>query len=66
MDGDLDLVWFKSSFSSGTGQCVETARTADGGMAVRDSKNPSGNRLYFTGAEWDAFLRGAINGEFRL
>lgn len=66
MDGEVGLVWFKSSYSSGNGQCVEAARTADGGMAVRDSKDPSGGTLQFTGAEWDAFLRGAADGEFRI
>ena len=49
--------WFKSSYSSPTGQCVECARTRDGGMAVRDSKHPSGVALAFARTAWHAFLR---------
>ncbi|MER8072908.1 DUF397 domain-containing protein [Streptomyces sp. NPDC094034] len=35
-----------------------------GGRAVRDSKNPSGPALLFTADEWQAFVRGAVDGEF--
>jgi hypothetical protein len=49
--------WFKSSYSSPTGQCVECARTQDDGMAVRDSKHPSGVALAFARAAWHTFLR---------
>jgi hypothetical protein len=61
-----DLSWFKSSFSSANGQCVECARTADGGMAVRDSKDRGGPVLRFTAEEWRAFLAGAQAGEREL
>ncbi len=58
-------IWFKSSKSNGGGgNCVETARTPGGGMAVRDSKDPNGPILMFTPAEWDAFVGGAKDGEF--
>jgi hypothetical protein len=50
------LTWFKSSYSSGNGQCVECARTSDGGMAVRDSKHTAGPALPFNRATWQAFL----------
>ncbi|WP_322752383.1 DUF397 domain-containing protein [Frankia sp. Cas3] len=56
--------WRKSSYSNGAGgMCVEVA-VADEGVFVRDSKNPSGPVLAFTGGEWEAFLAGARDGEF--
>ena len=61
------LQWRKSSYSGNQGgQCVEVAELADGGRAVRDSKNPEGAKLVFTVGEWAAFLDGAKNGEFDL
>jgi len=60
-----DLVWHTSSYSSGNGgNCVEVARLADGGRAVRHSQHPDNGTLTFTQAEWDAFLAGARDGEF--
>lgn len=60
-----DLEWFKSSYSSANGQCVEAARTPDGGMAVRDTKDRgTGPVLRFSADEWQAFLAGAAEGEF--
>jgi hypothetical protein len=50
------LDWFKSSYSSGNGACVECARTPDGGMAVRDSKHATGPALAFQDAAWRSFL----------
>jgi hypothetical protein len=61
-----DLAWFKSSYSSANGQCMEAARLADGGMAIRDSKHPDGPVLRFSAEEWRAFLAGAKVGEFDL
>jgi hypothetical protein len=59
------LTWWKSSFSIGNGNCLETARTPDGGhLAVRDSKDKSGPVLTFTPGEWRAFVAGVKNGEF--
>ncbi len=43
--------------------CVEVA-VAAGGILVRDSKDPAGPVLAFTGGEWDAFLAGVRDGEF--
>lgn len=59
-----NLTWHKSSHSSGNGACVEVAALADGGRAVRDSKDPGGPMLRFTAAEWTAFVAGARGGEF--
>ncbi|MEV1012092.1 DUF397 domain-containing protein [Streptomyces sp. NPDC049881] len=40
----------------GNGDCVEVARYADAGRAVRDSKNASGPIVAFTHTEWSAFI----------
>jgi len=37
---------------------------ADGAIAVRNSRHPSGPALIYTRAEIEAFLAGAKNGEF--
>lgn len=58
------LQWFKSSHSSGNGQCVECARTPDGGMAVRDSKDPDGPKLVTTPAGWQAFTASVKTGQY--
>lgn len=45
--------------------CVEVARTPDGGRAVRDSKaGTSGSVLTFTAPEWDAFVTSAKAGQY--
>ncbi|MGW6454855.1 DUF397 domain-containing protein [Streptomyces sp. NPDC055078] len=55
----------KSSASGGVNtDCVEVAHTADGGRAVRDSKNRDGGVQYYTPTEWAAFLHGVKAGEF--
>ncbi|MEV6343694.1 DUF397 domain-containing protein [Actinoplanes sp. NPDC051851] len=57
--------WLRSTQApDGTGECVEVAGLPDGGRAVRDSKDPEGPILFFTPAEWDAFVEGAKDGEF--
>ncbi len=49
------MEWYKSSYSSNEGECVEVAPIPSG-QAVRDSKNPDGPVLRFTNAEWRAFI----------
>lgn len=58
--------WFKSPDSEPASNCVEAsfADDASGQVAVRNSKNPSGPTVVFTGSEWDAFLSGAKRGDF--
>jgi len=66
MSGLVDLSglsWRKSKRSGQTGNCVEVAYF-DTGVAVRDSKNPTGPALVFTQAEWEAFVGGVRDGEF--
>ncbi|PZS37873.1 MAG: DUF397 domain-containing protein [Pseudonocardiales bacterium] len=58
------ITWHRSTYSNTDGQCVEVADLAAGGRAVRDSKDPTGPALRFTGAEWAAFTAGVRSGEF--
>ncbi len=53
--------WFKSTYTSGQGNCVEVARLPDG-AAVRDSKNRSGPVLRFSAEAWQAFLSAVKDG----
>jgi len=55
--------WRKSSYSNPSGNCLEAAMVPVG-VAVRNSRFPDGPALVFTGAEWDAFLRGVKDGDF--
>jgi hypothetical protein len=56
--------WIKSTSSYGNGDCVQVASLPDGGVGVRDSKDPDGPVLEYTPAEWRAFLAGVKAGEF--
>ena len=58
------VTWRKSRASNPRGDCVELARTAGGGIAVRNSRDPHGPALVYTPAEIAAFLAGAKAGEF--
>jgi hypothetical protein len=58
--------WRKSSFSANDNACVEVAYLDDGGVAVRDTKDHGrGPALIFLAHEWEAFVRGILNGELR-
>lgn len=59
-----ELDWRKSTASGPNGNCVELAVLADGGVAVRNSRHPTGPHLTYTRAEIDAFVRGVQAGEF--
>jgi Domain of unknown function (DUF397) len=54
--------WRKST-RCGSSACVEVA-VVDGGVLVRDSKNPDRAPLTFTREEWTAFVEGVNLGEF--
>ncbi|NNH70198.1 DUF397 domain-containing protein [Nocardia uniformis] len=51
--------WFKSSRSAQGNECVEVF-LADDAVGVRDSKNPGGPELFFSGKAWDDFLTSGI------
>jgi len=59
----VQAAWTKSSHSANSNECVQTRLDGDE-VWVRDSKNPDGPVLKFTGPEWDAFVAGARDGEF--
>ncbi len=57
------LHWRKSTRSASAGECVEIA--ADGrDVAVRDSKDPDGPVLRFTGDSWRRFIGSVRDGAF--
>ncbi|MYX06323.1 DUF397 domain-containing protein [Streptomyces sp. SID8375] len=55
---------FKKSSASQGGQqeCVEVAHTADGGRAVRDSKDRAAGTQFHGPEAWGAFLGALKNG----
>jgi hypothetical protein len=59
---EFESGWRKSSRSQ-YNACVEV-RFAGDRVPVRNSADPDGPVLVFTGAEWDAFVAGVKAGEF--
>jgi hypothetical protein len=58
----LPTAWRKSSYSTGTGNCVEVAPTAEGGVVIRHSKHPSAGTITFPNRDWAAFVRDGLDG----
>ncbi|MFE4826323.1 DUF397 domain-containing protein [Streptomyces sp. NPDC056672] len=59
--------WFKSSYSSNGGNCVEVAANlvvSRGVVPVRDSKDPSGPVLNVPAGAFASFVAGVKAGEF--
>ncbi|MFJ8476032.1 DUF397 domain-containing protein [Kitasatospora sp. NPDC094011] len=56
--------WFKSSYSSNGGDCVEVAANVPGAVPVRDSKDPNGPALTFSPGSFAAFVSAVRAGEF--
>lgn len=50
------LDWRKTQHSMGNGECVEVV-SAEGRIAVRDSKNPDGFVLNYSSTAWQSFLK---------
>lgn len=51
-----ESAWFKSSYGDPGQNRVEAARLVPAGIAVRDSKNPTGPALLLPAAAWTPFL----------
>lgn len=51
--------WFKSSRSAQANECVEVYFD-NSRVGVRDSKNPGGPELFFSGKSWEDFLASGI------
>lgn len=64
MQQDPKLVWRKSSYSSGNGQCIEVSESLPGLIPVRDSKDPAGSRLVFEADTWMSFVSAVQAGDF--
>lgn len=61
--------WFKSSYSSNGGTCVEVAGNlvaSRGVVPVRDSKDPHRPALAFETAAWSSFVDAVRGGEFSV
>ncbi|MEV7024864.1 DUF397 domain-containing protein [Kitasatospora sp. NPDC093558] len=58
------LEWFKSSYSSNGGECIEVAANSVHYVPVRDSKDPQGPALAFPAEAWSAFVTAVRSGEF--
>ncbi|MEV6007931.1 DUF397 domain-containing protein [Streptomyces sp. NPDC051976] len=56
-------LWRRSTACGNEGECVEVALGHEQVLA-RDSKNPSGPTLSFTGSAWTFFLHAVVSGEF--
>ncbi|MEV7925142.1 DUF397 domain-containing protein [Kitasatospora sp. NPDC086801] len=58
--------WFKSSYSSNGGDCIEVAGNLipSGTVPVRDSKDTDGPALLFPTEAWQSFVSALRAGEF--
>ncbi|WP_067574084.1 DUF397 domain-containing protein [Nocardia acidivorans] len=57
--------WFKSSYSSSGGDCVEAAHLGGGKVGVRDSKLGDASPVFvFEPDSWDAFTTAVRAGKF--
>lgn len=52
----------RSSHSGQAGNCIEIARTADGGTAVRDSKRRDDAKQFYGPNGWAAFIAAVRTG----
>lgn len=61
--GASALQWRKARRSVNNGACVEVA-TVSGQIFVRDSKDPNGPMIRYSGHPWHIFVMGAKTGRF--
>jgi hypothetical protein len=62
----VEVGFHKSTYSADTSNCVEVATCACNEVLVRDSKNPDGTVLAFSGDAWSAFLADLKAGDLDL
>lgn len=56
-NGDcVEVGWRKSTHSASSGNCVEVGWPEPAGVALRDSKHPTGPTLAFATPTWRGFL----------
>jgi hypothetical protein len=60
---DTSTLWIKASRSTASSNCVEMRRHG-GAVEIRDSKDPNGPALRFSGAQFAAWLDGAEGGGY--
>lgn len=59
------VMWRKSSYSDGSGNCVEIGYFSDGTIGIRDTKaRGHGPVLTFLPGEWAAFRAAVADGGF--
>ena len=58
------MSWRKSSYSGSTNNCVEIADGFVDAVPVRDSKDPDGPHLEFSGEAWSSFVNALKSGRF--
>ncbi|MFJ3770228.1 DUF397 domain-containing protein [Streptomyces sp. NPDC090075] len=60
---EIELAWFKSSYSGGnTTECLEAA-SIPAGMLIRDSKQAGRLHLTLSAKTWTSFVRGMVKSE---
>jgi Domain of unknown function (DUF397) len=67
--GPAHTRWRKSTYSNASGNCVEVAAVVRNGVAavaVRDSKDPHGRKVWFDAGPWKAFLTRVKEGGLDL
>lgn len=55
---------FRKAVDSAIVNCVEVAALPQGGVRVRDSKDPGGPVVSYTDQEWHGFIQAIKDGEF--
>ncbi|MFJ6573889.1 DUF397 domain-containing protein [Streptomyces sp. NPDC091292] len=64
MTPEIVSAFRKSSYSDQLGNCVELARTADGGRVVRDSKSLDEGVQFHSARPWASFMTALKDSAF--
>ncbi|MEU7096045.1 DUF397 domain-containing protein [Kitasatospora aureofaciens] len=64
MNDLCDVTWYKSSYSTQGGNCIEVSDSLSAVVPVRDSKDPEGPVLVFPADAFADFVAGVRNGDF--